>query len=146
MVVMVMIVVVMAGNDGSDDHGLVGSKHNGGGDDNDNDCGDDRIVLRQLTVSEHSWPVLSCVFAHWLLHQCCMAWRFYTTCQGPCEPDVSSGRLLDQQSLQPWLLASCNTATSSVSSDPFLASCDQHGGKCLSPTCPSRVCAGLSSA
>lgn len=74
-----------------------------------------------------------------------MAWRSYTTCQGPCEPDVSSGRLLDQQLLQPWLRASLNTASSSASSDPFLASWDQHGGKCLSPTCPSRVCVGLSS-
>lgn len=30
-------------------------------------------------------------------------------CQGPWEPEVSSGRLLDQQPLQLWLFASCSS-------------------------------------
>lgn len=63
--------------------------------------------------SKHSWvcSVLSTsyVIVHWLLHQSCMAWRSYTTCQGPHEPEVSSGRLLEQQPLQLWLFASCST-------------------------------------
>lgn len=63
--------------------------------------------------SERSWvcSVLSTsyVSVHWLLHQSCMAWRSYATCQGPHEPEVSSGRLLDQQPLQLWLFASCST-------------------------------------
>lgn len=81
-------------------------------------------VSSQFT--ERSWghSVLSTfyVFVHWLLHRSRVAWRSYTTHQGPCEPEVSSGGLLDHLPLQ-------HMAVSSVSSGLALVFWDQHRGE-----------------
>lgn len=96
--------------------------------------------------SKHSWvcSVLSAsyVIVHWLLHQSCMAWRSYTTCQGPHEPEVSSGRLLDQQPLQLWLFARCSAGPPPQSPQaPSLLSGTSPEWRGPETTCPSRVCA-----
>lgn len=95
--------------------------------------------------SERSWghSVLSAsyVFVRWLLHQSCVAWRSYTTCLGPREPEVSSSLTSSHFSCGCLPGAACGPPPPPSPQVPFLFSGTSTEGKGPEDDLSTQVCA-----